>query len=57
MSEAAPSIMAQSWPLGSQIGVKKKLMVKVWFSVLIYQTFKVFKETMKYILFEVTKQD
>ena len=29
-------------------------MVKVWFSVLIYQAFKVFKETMKYTLFKVT---
>ena len=31
-----------------------KLMVKVWFSVLIYQTFKAFKEAMKLYLFEVT---
>ena len=30
-----------------------KLMVKVWFSVLIYQTCKAFKEAMKYTLFEV----
>ena len=29
-------------------------MVKFWFSVLIYQTFKAFKETMKFTLFEVT---
>ena len=27
-----------------------KLMVKVWFSVLIYQTFKAFKEAMKYLI-------
>ena len=33
---------------------KVKPMVKVWFSVLNYQTFKVFKEAMKYTLFEVT---
>ena len=30
------------------------LLVKVWFSVFVYQTFKVFKEAMKYTLFEVT---
>ena len=29
-------------------------MVKVWFSVLIYQIFKAIKEAMKYSLFEVT---
>ena len=29
-------------------------MVKVWFYVLIYQTFKAFKDAMKYTLFEVT---
>ena len=29
-------------------------MVKVWFSMLIYQTFNTFKEDMKYTLFEVT---
>ena len=29
-------------------------MVKVWFSVLIYQIFKAFKEAMEYILLEVT---
>ena len=29
-------------------------MVKVWFSLLIYQTFKAFKEAIKHILFEVT---
>ena len=31
-----------------------KPVVKVWFFVLIYQTFKAFKEAMKYTLFEVT---
>ena len=31
-----------------------KLMVKAWFSLLIYRTFKVFKEAMKYTLFKVT---
>ena len=31
-----------------------KLMVKVWFSLLIYETFNTFKEAMKYTLFEVT---
>ena len=29
-----------------------KLMVKVWFSVLVYKTFKTLKETMKYALFD-----
>ena len=29
-------------------------MVKVWFSALIYKTFKAFMEAMKYTLFEVT---
>ena len=29
-------------------------MAKVWFSMLIYQTFKAFMEAMKYTLFEVT---
>ena len=29
-------------------------MVKVWFSVLIYKTFKAFMEAMKYTLIEVT---
>ena len=31
-----------------------RLMVKVWFTVLIYQTFKAFREAIKYTLFEVT---
>ena len=31
-----------------------KLMVKIWFSVFIYQAFKASKEAMKYNLFEVT---
>ena len=29
-------------------------MLKVWFFVLIYQTFKAFTEAVKYTLFEVT---
>ena len=31
-----------------------KLMVNVWFFLLIYKTFKAFMETMKYTLLEVT---
>ena len=31
-----------------------KVMLKVWLSVLIYQTLKAFMEAMKYTLFEVT---
>ena len=31
-----------------------KVMVKVWFSVLIYETLKTFMKTMKYTLFDVT---
>ena len=31
-----------------------KLMVKVWFSVLVYRAFRAFVEAMKYTLFEVT---
>ena len=30
MSEAAPSIMAQSWPWGSQIAVEKKKVMHTW---------------------------
>ena len=33
---------------------RARLMVKVWFTVLIYQTFKAFREAIKYTLFEVT---
>ena len=30
MSEAAPSIMAQSWPWGCQIAVEKKKVMHTW---------------------------
>ena len=32
----------------------KRVKLMVWFSVLIYQTFKAFKEAINYTLFEVT---
>ena len=33
--------------------IRVKPMIEVWFSVLIYQTFKAFKEAVKYTLHEV----